>query len=81
MAKSLSKYTYDDLKNPDNNCIVSTLKQLAQKSDLPYLTVRRIFSNGRKIYYDQNGKFKLEKRDHYIAITKARKKITKGEWE
>ena len=31
MAKQLYKYTFDDLKDQDNNCIVTSLTQLSEK--------------------------------------------------
>lgn len=73
MAKTLYKYTYDDLKDPNNNCIVSTIKQLSEKCNIPYRTLQDILSKSN-VYYDRNGAFKFEKRPHYVAKSKIRVK-------
>ena len=71
--KYVSPVSYDDLKNPDNNCIFSTLKQLSDHCKIPYRTLQDKFSKS-DIYYDSKGTFKLEKRIHYMAKSKIRNK-------
>jgi hypothetical protein len=71
MEKTVERYLYDDLINPDNNCILSTMVQLSGKCGISTSGLQKIF-NDRDIYYDSKGKFKLEKRIHYIATSKTR---------
>jgi predicted transcriptional regulator len=71
MPKKVERYLFDDLKNPENNCIVSTMVQLSDKCGIPYSTLQKIFTE-TDIHYDRGGKFKIEKRDHYIATSKSR---------
>ena len=73
MSKKLFKYTYDDLMQPANNCIVTTLTQLSEKCKIPYRTLQDIFSKSN-VYCDRYGSFKLEKRIHYLAESKIRTK-------
>ena len=72
MAKTTYKYTYDDLRDPSNNCIFSTLMQLSEKCGIPYRTMQDIFRKG-SIYYERTGLFKIEKRVHYMAKNKVRR--------
>lgn len=72
MSKPIYRYTFDDLRNPANNCIVSTMKQLVDKCKMPYRTIQDIFIKSN-VYYDRNGAFKMERRIHYIAKSKIRK--------
>jgi hypothetical protein len=71
MAKQLYKYTFDDLKDQDNNCIVTSLTQLSEKCNIPYRTLQSIFSK-RNIHYEKNGNFKIEKRIHFVDKSKIR---------
>lgn len=73
MAKTVNRYLYDDLKNSNNSCIFSTIVQLSKQCGIPYSTLQKIFKEG-DIYYDRDGRFKLEKRLHYIAESKIRRK-------
>lgn len=72
MSKPIYRYTFDDLKNPANNCIVSTMVQLAERCKMPYRTIQDILLKNN-VYYEKNGLFKIERRRHYTAVSKARK--------
>jgi hypothetical protein len=71
MAKTVERYIFDDFITPENNCIVSTMVQLSDKCGLSASALQKIFSD-RNMYYDNSGKFKIEKRKHYIATSKSR---------
>jgi hypothetical protein len=67
--KTVYKYTYDDLKCSDNNCIVSTLKQISEITGMSYSTLKYNFSK-RDFYFEPKGKFKVEKRVHKVCLSK-----------
>jgi len=73
MARIVYRYIFDDLLKPENNCIVSTIKQLSDECGIPYSTLQRIMKE-KDIYYDKSGKFRLERRIHKIAESKIRKR-------
>jgi len=66
-------YTYDDLKNPSNNCAVATMSLLADKCGLSPVKVRRMFSGG-DVYYDSSCGFRIDKRVFYADKNKKREK-------
>ena len=74
MSKDLYRYIYNDLKNPDNNCVLVTLKQLSERSGMPYIAVRRIFKD-KNMYYDPDGEFRLERRVYIKAKLKGRRNL------
>jgi hypothetical protein len=73
MAKTVYRYIYDDLRDPSNNCIYSTMVQVSDKCGIAYRTLQDIFYKSN-VYYDRQGMFKIEKRPHYTAQSKNRKR-------
>jgi len=71
---SLYRYTYDDILNPNNNCVMVTMVRVSEKCGLAKSTVRGIFQR-KSIYYDPDGKFRIEKRPYEQAKSKRRYKI------
>lgn len=71
MAKMVFRYIYDDLRDSENSCILSTIKQVSDITGMSYSTLQNILSK-RDIYYDKSGRFKVERRMHYMAEKKSR---------
>lgn len=71
MSSSSYRYTYDDLRNPENNCVLVTMKQVSDKCGLSASTIRGIFKT-KTIHYDSDGKFRIEKRKYEKAKSKVR---------
>jgi len=67
------RYTYDDLHNPGNNCVVTTIRRLSKECGLSERTLQKIFKD-RQVHYDNRGKFKIEKRVYHLATLKTRER-------
>ena len=74
MPKDSFRYTYDDLRSPENNCVLVTMKQVSEKCGLSASTIRGIFKT-KTIHYDSDRKFRIDKRKYEKAKSKIRKQL------
>lgn len=68
------KFVYSNFEHRDENCIVTTYKQLEKLTGLSWRTFQRHFKNNKnnnnqkKYFYDRNGKWKIEKIPFYNKV-------------